>query len=413
MLKNYVEIKKKYTNMIGGSIVSTPNFSLTTHNPGDIIYHGTFNKVEDKLFSPSYFSMDILQSLGHVLSEFKNLISDNKLNIKKINTITSCFPFIYKFGFNKQINLLNINHPYDSSKSFGILFNIFVLERYLEAKTDKEYKEIVKTFISKCKNIKIKHRSTEKLNLLEAERDVIKEAFYELWEVYIKNCEASCFKGWANTPGYYLLGKIDYNSYLKEITCIDKNIVGLYIEKDQDEIVLFDQSCYKLFDKFYVLPNMLKQHKNNTSYLEEYIDNYLRLARFIESYPYNYKYKLQFILHVDWYNYITLHKLWTINWMAAPCANFNPYKHIKDDCAKDQDCQLYNNMYDDDHTINQHCTKKHVYKSNKITLENMDDIQYLNEYISFVKECNESRFGNIDLSNCKRISSIEDVARIL
>ena len=31
----------------------------------------------------------------------------------------------------------------------------------------------------------------------------------------------------------------------KEFLCINKDVKGLYIEKDQDEIVLFDKDCYK------------------------------------------------------------------------------------------------------------------------------------------------------------------------
>ena len=79
----YLKYKNKYLllkNLRGGvdSDLKIHEIDINTK-----LYHGTFNKIIGKLNSPSYYSTDPLQSLGHLIStstKFINTDSNNTIN---------------------------------------------------------------------------------------------------------------------------------------------------------------------------------------------------------------------------------------------------------------------------------------------------------------------------------------------
>ena len=95
---------------------------------GTIIYHGTFFKLLDcQVWTPAFYSTDILQSLGHILTKFdvlntKNDQGETKAVDKRLNDISNCFPLLYSYKVSRNVKLLKLINP-SNFLTFKILFN--------------------------------------------------------------------------------------------------------------------------------------------------------------------------------------------------------------------------------------------------------------------------------------------------
>lgn len=304
-------------------ILQKPLFGVVTIKADDVIYHGTHYKLIGNIpYPPGYFSKDILQSLGHIMRDFKELTnayrSFNKVALnKKINDLI-CIPSIYVYRFVKDTNLLVLTDPH-ISKTFAKLFVPEILAKYVEQKTNRN--EIIAAFIEKM-------RASLQTNPKFFEGKPLSKII----ELYRENCAASCFGGWTNTPGYFLLQSIDYNKYFTEIGLLDgiTQVEGLYIPRDQDEIVLFGNInlIIEYMFRSYVLPYSYvnKELSDSAKFIDTFIrslgeykqkntaDALIDIAR--NSYEYN------IVRGEDEEDPIYE---WKFSWFLTDLKDFNPY----------------------------------------------------------------------------------------
>ncbi|CAH6420009.1 Hypothetical protein HVR_LOCUS1059 [uncultured virus] len=298
------------------AILEVKLFEITIMGPHDIIYHGTHYKlIGDVPFAPGYFSRDVLQSLGHIMRDFKEF-SDAYKNFnkpvlnKKIDAFT-CFPSIYCYRFVQNTNLLILKHPH-IHRTFSKLFIPEILVRYVEERSNKE--EIAKQFIEKM------------VGALQMRQAFIQsKPLVKIIEIYLTRCLDSCFGGWTNTPGYFLLQSIDYNRYLTEIGIITPGtqIDGLYISQDQDEIVLFGtiNSLIQYLFRSYMLP--YKYISENLTVAAQFIENYIRNIG-------DYKRSrlgdnLVDIAQISQEYNMVNDKEWNFSWFLTDVTNYDPY----------------------------------------------------------------------------------------
>ena len=63
-------------------------FSIKRYEKGTLLYHGTFNYVKKDIWLPAYYSVDVLQSIGHVIVNYENV--EHSLD-EKNNNLTLTF----------------------------------------------------------------------------------------------------------------------------------------------------------------------------------------------------------------------------------------------------------------------------------------------------------------------------------
>jgi hypothetical protein len=470
--QKYLKYKAKYLNLkkIKGGDKS---FEIIELKKGTILYHGTYNNIPDMPFTPVFFSTDILQSLGHIIlkfqkinylyNEYKSNITKNKTdknieeinkNIKginyRLNTISSCYPVIYNYSFNRSIKLLKMNDVHTYDNTFKKLFNVKILMKYIY-ENEKAY-EIINDHVTRMKNIGTDYgnfeESIEKYNeKSEAEK---KEIIKKILEIYNNKCREGCFGGWTNTPGYYIINNIDFNAYFKEIKLINKDDVidGIYVERDQDEIIIFNINDLSNKDINYILPFSYEKNnkrKNNTDHIDYtghiyYINKYIEYAKIFKTdylkFPnsisknsekfINLITKLCYIDHTN-----SDDKKWIFAWFITACEKYNPYLDINDNsngCAKSLECKtrlpvdsneslfksIINNYLKDDQ---QYYACKDNFKSAKLSIANLENIDNLKKYISFIKKCSlkelekELEITNI-FKDCLSLSSDSAIRKI-
>ena len=280
----YLKYKTKYLklkNQLGGNNL----FDIFTISPDRILYHGNQNNVQGNLFNPAFFSEDIMQSLGHILIWYREFADKNLCNINRnvienkiINFLQNkCYPLIHIYKSTRELKFLKINNPQISQNSFGKIYNIPILQKYIFNLEKEKRNRILSIHITKMLNLNlaIKYPKLNEGVYKGDDETKINTNITELLTIYNKVCR-SCFKSWYNTPGYYLLSEIDYNRYFKEIGLIKEteHIDGIYVEVDQDEIVLFDTSLVKKEDTLFILPYSLMDIPliEKQEFIKKYID---------------------------------------------------------------------------------------------------------------------------------------------
>ena len=391
----YLKYKKKYLNLKGGE----HNFDIYTIDETDELYHGTFNKLMGNLIAPSFFSKDMLQSLGHILSGLH-------YQAKNLSNKTSCFPTIFNFKAKRKINLLKINKPYSYTDSFDLLFVPHILWKYLLIINDPV--DIFYNFLKKLQKIYTSLKIPESKSLITIEN--MCEVFNYNMNGYKHGCKRSCFMGWANIPGYYLLSCIDYNKYFQEIGVTTQDIDGIYVEQDQDEIILFDPSLLELHDTYYIFPYTykFKSIEDNKNFMKKYIN-------FSTEYK---KYKFHnpsFLKLLDEYTFIDGIEKWGFNWYKTECDHYDPLKEIFDDskpetekgCAEYIQCKKryasFVNSYDKNCDV--------TFKSSKISILNLKNVKLLHDYMCCIKNWKKSLFEDVAVL-CEN-PNLNDFERIL
>lgn len=375
----YLKYKKKYLNLKGGD----HNFDIYTINEIDELYHGTFNKLVGNLSAPSFFSKDMLQSLGHI-------VGDLHYYTKNLNNKTSCFPTIFNFKAKRKINLLKINKPYSYEDSFDLLFVPDILWKYLLKKSD--HVDIFYNFLKKLQKIYTRIAIPATKLLITTEN--MCELFNANVNGYKRGCKNGCFMGWANIPGYYLLSCIDYNKYFQEIGIITQDIDGIYVEQDQDEIILFDPSLLELRDTYYIFPYTykLKNIEDKKKFMEQYIN-------FSTEYKQTKIHNPYFLELLNKYTFIDDSEKWGFNWYKTECDHYDPLKEIFDDskpetekgCAEHKQCKkrYISRVMSYDKNCNV------TFKSSKISILNLKNANLLRDYMNCIKTWNKSLFEDV------------------
>jgi hypothetical protein len=397
--KKYLKYKIKYLNLKGGAdidlnkedddlLVPISNFEIFTLDTTKILYHGTPHKLDGPLKSPCFFSTDILQSIGHILVNY------NVFNYTRLNLLTSYFPTIHCFKPKSNINLLKINKPYIFSKSFDLLFNTDVLVNILHNSSGsrtggpRPHTRIIDEFVKIYKKI---HP-----NVLNNPHQKYTFKYIKFYiDSYKSHCKFKCFTGWTDTPGYYLLKSIGYNKYFKKIGLIpdDITIDGIYVEQDQDEIILFNTTIIESLNEpnniLYIFPYMLKDADLESR--KSFITNYKTESD---------KYKIEDIFTfnleniIDQYIYIDREQtqLWDINFLKNQCEKFDPLVPIYDDtlainmkgCAEFKPCKKNMGI-----EILDDLECKSGFKSHKISIDDSTKLDQLKDYIEKIKTWNE------------------------
>ena len=323
----YLKYKNKYVSLkkqLGGN---REYFETVSKEPGTILYHATFNKVIGKLYSPSYYSTDIMQSLGHLLSTSSKFDNKGGFVVNDLIKISSCYPFIYKFSNSDQINLLKMNvGAWSFDNTFGILLNKAIYKEYLDRQSNRI--EIINNFKIKLMGI------GEKLTHCRIDDATFEENYNKLFDKYIEKCKLSCWGGWANTPGYYLLSSIDYNSYLKQILpdIIPREMTldGIYVDRDQDEIILLNMDKINPEPSIqYIIPYFLINKPIED--IRDFVNNYLRVTDEFLKNPTDVTKQTRLFELFKRFNYINeagTHK-WNFTWFTSFCKNYNPYNSRK------------------------------------------------------------------------------------
>ena len=150
---------------------------------------------------------------------------------------------------------------------------------------------------------------------------------------YLEVCEGYCFGAWGNTPGYYLLTKIDYNKYLKQIlpniTNTIDNIDGIYVDRDQDEIILFNNAnINKIYSIHYILPYFYKD--KSLQEIKQFIINFIDKSTIYLKDNTNLENNQQLLEILSAFNFIDSAKKekWNFDWFRTFCKDFDPYKEI-------------------------------------------------------------------------------------
>jgi len=409
MKKGYY--KNKPENVQKGYFPNGNNFEIVNFK-GETFYHGSFFKVDHSLYTPTYYSKDILQSVGHVLIEFRKLqdaYNNQYRTLKKsLSNVAKCFPLLYEFKTAKNISLLKINKPYDYESSFDKLFEKDLLIKYVMESQNAP--EIINEFKSKLKGIGMQNVDTLDFN--------------SLIDKYLKNCKEGCFGGWVNTPGYYLLSKINYNNYFRENLGVETDVIGLYIESDQDEIVLFDNSNIGLESINYILPYSYinADITDVKSFISNYVAGYKEWSGVLNSIynDNNIKMFKDFIKIISQYNYIDIDNQipWGFNWYKTACNPYDPLKDINKQDNRLNTCALRQPIYSDypeyDWSLFDNYSKcQKEWKSSKISIDDMGYVQNLLEYLNKIKSGDWS-VKNINISDlCISTSTISDTTRQL
>lgn len=368
-------------------MIKTPLFEVITMDNNDAIYHGTHYKLIGNVpYAPGYFSRDILQSLGHIMRDFKELIGSyrtfNKAAIdKKIDDLV-CIPSIYNYKFKDDTNLLVLKYPHINT-TFSKLFIPTVLAKYVR-NTDNNT-EIVVKFQEKV----ISATQTDP-------KYFHGKSLEEIIGEYRNNCMFTCFGGWTNTPGYFLLQSIDYNSYFHEIGILDisTRVSGLYIPRDQDEIVLFGDIGTKInyLSRSYVLPYSYidRDPQDSAQFIENFIrsigeykvtanvDSLLNISRY--SFEYN-------IVRDETDN--DIEREWNFSWFLTDLTNFNPYL-TQEESGYNYKIPITDIIARFEHRL--------TYRSSKISLDDIDTLRpYLIKFIGAILiKWNSDNFNGVD-----------------
>jgi len=383
-------------------------FDINICSPENILYHGSFHKVNNfKLNTPCFYSMDILQSLGHLLiqSQSMSIYLQKKFRFKseQLKMILSYYPLIYKYTSVQNIKLLRLDNTWDDD--FKYIYRPNILYKYLIELENKI--EIINTFcdnkyLFKHENIRNYKSYIQSFLILDSilSREVIdiivNKIIYNILKYYTEICVERCFRGYIDTPGYYLLQSIRYNDYFNEIGIkeISDEIIGLYVPNDQDEIILFNNDQLNINDIIYVVPFSLED-KDDTI-IKDYIKNYIIFATNLKNSLENsyeifarHFIKLAGKINID-DTRLTVYNSWYFDHNGSYCKNFDAYTHEMTECPKDEkgnDLKIINyiddNMYQYymNNTQNQ---SEHKIKNSKISIYNLEDIDKLRIYIEFL-----------------------------
>jgi len=398
------------------------------------IYHGSYYKIDNyKLNVPTFYSLDILQSLGHILilvqsyfHFYKNGKHINALQNKKhnINKPLSYYPIIYIYNIKEPINLLLLDDVWNND--FSYIYIPKILYKYLIIHPDVV--NIIYKFCSQIMNIEMNpfiSKIFNKLKIIIEYKDTINDIkidyiakYYlnqnllNILEIYAKKCSKQCFRSFFNICGYELLTKIDYNEYFNEIGIKDsENIIdGLYVPNDQDEIILLNNNKLIIKDLLYIVPySYLEQDDTN---IHEYIREYFRLKSELNQNITNIdiKYFFNFYTHflelgksLNDSNTLTLLNSWFFDYYSTYCNNFNPYTHeVNGDC--NERCKM---LIPTDHFVYKDLTQRElkwsfpgcgVIKSQKVSIFDTNKLPQLQKYIDFLlsRALSSQLFGNID-----------------
>ena len=426
--KKYLLYKKKYLklkNYLGGmfrnqtGLVPTHSFGslpvvdtrklfdLYPVTTDKILYHSSLFKITTDLIPPTFFSEDITQSLGHILTIFTHIFEANTYEtvIKFINKYYkhACYPFIHKYRPQRNLVFLKLNFPHIYKDSHGLLYNIPILTKYILNLTKEFRIKLLKTHIDKMNNIK---KNTSNLSVYESDDiESIERNIIAILTQYTEKCTENCFMGWVDTPGLHLLSGINYNEYFKEIKLIkmDENIDGIYVAEDQDELILFNSSAVVREDSLYILPYSFfyKSIEEKKQFIMKHME-YLRIFNNNNSDTRLYNLIKEFNLFDS--------KTWNFTWYRTQCANFNPLENIVENCSKDNICGRYASSM-----------KEHLFEYNnwtknmcgrgtsfKLQIEFMSEynIIKLKEYIEFIKSNNDK--DNINLWDKICLYSIDE-----
>ena len=215
--------------------------------------------------------------------------------------------------------------------------------------------------------------------------------FIYILENYQLLCSIGCYTSFMNTPGYYILSQIDYNNYFIELGLIEKDTIvhGIYVENDQDEIIMFDNDCIKNIDNmnsFYILP--YSYIDKNIEMKKEFITNYITKVSTLNAKNYK-KLRKDLLYYLSDLNNILTDNNWDYDWFESPCILFDPY--IIQTCDK---CSLrrptshkyhkYQTIFDNDKS----CSSK----SNKISILNPtpENIDHMHKFFDFILTNKES-----------------------
>jgi hypothetical protein len=229
--------------------------------------------------------------------------------------------------------------------------------------------------------------------------------------------------GWSNTPGYYLLSQIDYNSYFQEILPkIMYNIVidGIYVERDQNEIILFNtDKLNKEYTVNYILPfkfyDMTQKEEANIERAREFILDYDRKCNAFRTDIEIEENQTQLIDKYKEFSYISedKSKQWQFDWFFTFCENYDPYTEL---VPNELNCKTLSETKDNEgNTLltNQNCIKRYSTNlvedndffecpsqkfTNKLSILNIEDVAKLKIWLSNINYFTEEKlklFGSI------------------
>ena len=271
-----------------------------------------------------------------------------------------------------------------------------------------DHVDIFYNFLKKLQKIYIRLKIPPTKSLITTKN--MCELFNSNVNGYKRGCKNGCFMGWTNIPGYYLLSCIDYNKYFQEIGVTTQDIDGIYVEQDQDEIILFDPSLLELRDTYYIFPYTYKSAsiEDKKNFMEQYIN-------FSTQYNQT-KLRNPLFLHLlDKYTFIDDFEKWGFDWYKTECDYYDPLKEIFDDSKPETEkgCAEY-----------KQCKKRYIsrvmsydencdvtFKSSKISIFNLKNANLLQDYMNCVKTWNKSLFEDVAVL-CKD-PSLNDFDRIL
>ena len=330
-------------------------------------YHGTYNKINDyKLNVPTFYSLDILQSLGHVLIRIYSYIKyiSNYPNFELDFHELNYYPVIYIYNNKEIINLLVLENTW--YKDFTLLYNPQILYKHLIKHddivniiynfcvrldgektlfTEKEYFDFFEFFFNNL--IKILHYKDN----IEAEiinytaKFYINLNLYYLLKIYSESCTKNCFGSFLNIGGYELLTKIDYNQYFDDIGIKDPGYIidGIYVPNDQDEIILLNNDKLQIKDIIYITPYTYKDKSNEEKI--NYIREYIRLQNNFKTNITNTELFINFFQH-----YLQLIKINDMNHSSSKSytkINKNKDENINIGINLIKNITLYNSWYFD------------------------------------------------------------------
>ena len=399
------------------------------------IYHGSYHKIDNyQLNVPTFYSLDILQSLGHILIPVQSYFHYFKHNHyirllgNKNHTIykpLNYYPviYIYKIRETESINLLLLDDVWNDD--FSHIYIPKILYKYVIIHPD--FVNIIYKFCSQIMDIyrdPIIYEIFNKLKIIIGSKDLtndieidyivkyyLNQNLLTILERYAKKCAKECFRSFLNISGYELLTKIDYNAYFNEIGIKDpENIIdGFYVPNDQDEIILLNNNKIEIRDILYIVP--YSYLKENDEQIIKYITEYLRLKSLIKkSYSKDNPF-LNFYGHYlklgknldDLTNLLTLENSWFFDYYSTYCNNFNPYTH-EIDSGCDEICKM---LIPTDRFVYKDLTNTELVwsykncgsiKSQKVSIYDTSKLSQLEEYITLLllKTRSSILFGNIE-----------------
>lgn len=402
--EKYIKYKQKYLNARNLQKAGN-NFKILKLLKEDIIYHGTLKMIIGDFKPPTFYSKDMLQSLGHILSG--NFLTDEH----KMRT-TSFLPTIYSFSPKEDFSVLDITYPNNIDQTIDRLYNIPLLYKYILAskKSNNIMYLAYYNMLQYAPGNKLVKELKNNECIFEKGTKIITNPeinYLIILEVYKKICHEACFGGTIDTIGYRMLSNIDYNSYFRELGFInqDDTVYGLYVENDQDAIILFDTNKFKINDQFIVLPYFYKNKTflEQTNFIKGYLcaiknkeTNYKQLDR-IPKYLKQYNYLYNLPKNSSWMAYMETAR-WNFFWNETKCSYYDPYKKIYDEtkpigeagCAEFESCKIETEYV---RKSDLGCVKP--WKSIKITIQKKEYIDALKDYIEIIKTWKISLFEDI------------------